>query len=43
MLFQKLKEQYHKTIIIVSDDSEVLYKYTNKIIILKNDKILIVL
>ena len=41
MLFQKLKEQYHKTIIIVSDDSEVLYKYTNKIIILKNDKILI--
>ena len=41
LLIQKLKEQYHKTIVLVSDDCEMLYKYTNHIIIAKNSKILV--
>jgi energy-coupling factor transporter ATP-binding protein EcfA2 len=41
MLLQKIKEQYNKTIIIISNNSDILYKYTNNIIIIKNNKILI--
>lgn len=41
MLLQKIKEQYKKTIILVSDDIMMLYKYTNYLIITKNNKILI--
>ena len=41
MLLQKIKEQYKKTIIFVSDDSTMLYKYTNNIIIFRNKKIIV--
>lgn len=40
MLLQKIKEQYSKTIILASDTSEEIYKYTTNLIIFKNDKIL---
>lgn len=39
MLIQRLKEQFQKTIVIVSDDSNILYKYTTEMIFLKNDEI----
>lgn len=39
MLIQRLKEQFQKTIIIASDDSNILYKYTNKMLFIKNDQI----
>lgn len=41
MLLLKLKEQYNKLIIIGSNDSNILYKYTTKMIFLKNCKVLI--
>lgn len=40
MLLQKIKEQYSKTIVLASDNSEEIYKYTTNLIIYKNDKIL---
>ena len=40
MLLQKIKEQYSKTIVLASDNSEEIYKYTTNLIIFKNDKIL---
>ena len=36
MLLEKIKDQYNKTIILVNDDSEILYKYTKYLIIKKN-------
>lgn len=39
MLLQRLKEQFKKTIIIVSEDSNILYKYTNNMIFIKNNEI----
>ncbi len=39
-LLIKLKERYHKTIIIASNDSESLYNITEQMIFLKNKKIL---
>ena len=41
MLLTKIKEQYNKTIVFVSDDSNMLYKYTNNLIIAKNNNILV--
>ncbi len=41
MIFQKFKEQYDKTIIIKTENPEILYKYTDEIIIVKNNNILI--
>lgn len=41
MLLQKIKEQYNKTIVIISNNSDLLYKYTNHIIVIKNDKLLL--
>ena len=41
MLLQKIKEQYSKTIILASDTSEEIYKYTSNLIVFKNDKILV--
>lgn len=38
-LLIKLKEQYQKTIIIASSNSNVLYKYTTEVILFKNDEI----
>lgn len=37
MLLEKIKEQYNKTIILINDDSEILYKYTSNLIIKKNN------
>lgn len=39
MLLQRLKEQFQKTIIIISDDSNKLYKYTTDMIFIKNNDI----
>lgn len=40
-LFRRLKEQFNKTIIIVSDDSNILHKYTTKMFFIKTDNILL--
>lgn len=40
-LFRRLKDQFNKTIIIVSEDSNILHKYTTKIFFIKNDSILL--
>jgi len=40
-LFQKLKDQYHKTIIFTSDNSDITYKYTNEVFLLKNHEIIV--
>jgi len=40
ILLQKIKEQYNKTILFVSDDMNELYKYTTNLLIFKNDKML---
>ena len=39
MLLTKLKDQYKKTIVIASNNSDILYKYTTKMIFIKNNKI----
>lgn len=39
MLLQRLKEQFQKAIVIVSNDSNILYKYTNEMIFIKNNDI----
>jgi len=39
MLLRKIKEQYKKTIIISDNNAEILYKYTDKMIFIKNNKI----
>ena len=41
MLLEKLKEQYNKTIIIKTEDAEVIYKYTDEVILVKNNQILL--
>lgn len=40
-LYKTMKEKYHKTIIFISDDTTMLYKYTDNVIITKNNKILL--
>lgn len=40
MLLQKIKEQYSKTIILASENSEEIYKYTTNLIIYKNEKVI---
>lgn len=39
MVLKKLKEQYHKLIIIGTKDEESLYQYTDKMLFLKNKRI----
>lgn len=39
MLLTKLKDQYEKTIVIASTNSDILYKYTTRMIFIKNSKI----
>lgn len=39
MILKKLKEQFHKLIIIATLDEEVLYQYTDKMLFLKNKRI----
>ena len=41
MLMQRLRDQFKKTIIISSEDSNVLYKYTDKMIFIKNGKVIL--
>lgn len=41
MLLTKLKDSYKKTIILYSNNSNILYKYTNKMIFIKNKKVLL--
>lgn len=41
MLLLRLKEQYHKLIIIGSEDSNMLHKYTTKMLFIKNGEILL--
>lgn len=41
MLLLKLKEQYQKTIVIASNNSNMLYKYTKKMIFIKNNQVLL--
>lgn len=41
MLFQRLRDQFKKTIILISKDSDTLYKYTNEIYFIKNNKIIV--
>ena len=36
-LLEKIRDDYNKTIILINDDNEVLYKYTSKLIIKKNN------
>ena len=40
-LFRRLKDQFNKTIIIVSDDSNTLHKYTTKMFFVKNNEIVL--
>lgn len=40
-VLKKISEKYNKTIIFISDNNDVLYKYTDEMIIFKDDKLLI--
>lgn len=37
ILLEKIRDEYNKTIVLINDDSEVLYKYTSNLIIKKNN------
>lgn len=41
MVMKKIKENFQKTIVIVSNDPNILYEETDHLIIYKNDKILV--
>lgn len=36
-LLEKIKDQYNKTIILINDDNEIMYKYTKYLFIKKNN------
>ena len=40
-LLTRLKEQFNKTIIFVEDNSDKLYKYTNKMLFIKNNEVIL--
>ncbi len=40
MLLQKLKEKYNKTIVIKTEDANILYQYSDEIVVVKNNNIL---
>lgn len=40
ILLQKMKDQYQKTIIFISEDTNLLYQYTNKLLIYKNKELI---
>lgn len=40
-ILERLTDKFDKTIIIASDDSEVLYQYTNYLVVLKEGKVLV--
>lgn len=37
ILLEKIRDEYNKTIILINDDTEILYKYTKYLIIKKNN------
>jgi len=39
MLLNRLRDQFKKTIIIITDDSNILYKYTDELILVKKNKV----
>ena len=41
MLLQRIKDNYNKTIIIVTNNTEILYKYTKHLTIIKKNKVLV--
>lgn len=41
MLFQKIKDKYNKTIILINDNLDKIYKYTEYYIIIKDNAILL--
>ena len=41
ILLQKMKEQYHKTIVMVCEDAEMIYQYTDYVVLYTNNKILL--
>ena len=41
MILKRIKDHYQKAIVIVSNDTETLYRETEHCIIMKNDKVLI--
>ena len=40
ILFRKMKDEYNKTIIFITNDSEIIYKYAGHMIIIKEENIL---
>lgn len=40
LLFRRMTEQYHKTIVWISEDVDMLYQYTKHISIIQNNKII---
>lgn len=40
-IINKLKDQYSKSIVLISSNSTTLYKYTTKIVIIKNNEVLL--
>ena len=40
IFFQMIKEKYNKTIIFITNNSEILYKYADYIVIIKNNKVI---
>ena len=41
MLLQRIKDNYNKTIIMVTNNTEILYKYTKHLIVIKKNKVLV--
>lgn len=40
-LLLRLKEQFHKTIVIIDDNCDKLYRHTNKMIFIKNNEVIL--
>ena len=40
IFFQMIKEKYNKTIIFITNNSEILYKYADYVVIIKNNKVI---
>ena len=40
IFFQMIKEKYNKTIIFITSNSEILYKYADYVVIIKNNKVI---
>ena len=40
-LLLRLKDQFHKTIVIIDDNCDKLYRHTNKMIFIKNNEVIL--